>query len=269
MPTLMVHLQLGRSNEKLIRLARELAAKWDAVVIGVAVYRRPIAPGQDLDVTGIDAAKGDLQEQLQDAEREFHDSLEASEIKIEWRPAVTSDAISSYLVEQARATDLFIGAIEQASDAARRANIDDVIIGLGRPALLMPSSVDTVDLSKVLVGWTDTRESRRAIFDALPILRQARYISVCEVVSKYDNEVAGANLGDVVEWLKRNEIVAEPTPMILHGDHASELLTAASDQGAGVIVVGAYGHSTLRERVLGGVTKELLERSQTCLSLSH
>lgn len=112
MPTLMVQLQLGRSNEKLLGLTRELATKWDAAVIGAAVYRRPIAPGRDLDVTGINVAERNLQGQVQDAQREFLGALETSGIKIEWRTAATTEEIAKYLVKQAGALDLFIGAIE-------------------------------------------------------------------------------------------------------------------------------------------------------------
>lgn len=224
MPTLMVHLQLGRSNEKLIGLTRELATKWNAVVIGAAVYRRPIPPERDLDVTGINAAERNLQGLVQDAEREFLGALKTSGINIEWRTAATTEAIAKYLIEQARATDLFIGAIEQPDDAARTAQIDDVILNLGRPVLLMPS-LDAGDLSNVLVGWVDTREARRAISDALPLLRQARRISICEIVPKHDEGGAGASVRDVVGWLKRNGVMAEPVLMALHEDPASELLT--------------------------------------------
>lgn len=132
----------------------------------------------------------------------------------------------------------------------------------------MPSR-DVGDLSNVLIGWADTREARRAIFDALPLLRHTRRICICEIVPKHDEGVPGASVRDVVGWLKRNDVMVEPVLMALHGDPALTLLSAANDQGAGVIIAGAYGHGKLHERVLGGVTNELLGQSQKCLFLSH
>jgi nucleotide-binding universal stress UspA family protein len=269
MPTVMVHLRLGRSNEELIRLTRELATKWDATIIGVAGYRRPIAPGRDLDVTGINAAERDLQEQLRTAEEEFLGALRTSGIDTEWRPTATSGGIAMCLVKQARATDLLVGAIEHASDTPDQVKIEDIIVDLGRPALLMPTPLDSSDLGNVLIGWTDTPEARRAVFDALPLLRRAKSISICTVFVKSDQEAACASVQDVVAWLKRNDVFAKLNPMLLDGDPASKLLIAANDQRAGVIIAGAFGHRRLREQVFGGVTKDLLEKSKTCLFLSH
>jgi nucleotide-binding universal stress UspA family protein len=265
----MAHLRLGCSNQELIGLARELAAKWDATIIGVAGYRRPIAPGLDLDVTGINPAERALQEQLRIAEEEFLSALGASGINTEWRPAVTSEEIERHLVKQARAANLFVGAIEQVRDTPPQVKIEEIMVDLGRPAVLMPALPDLSDLGNVLIGWADTREARRAALDALPILRGARSISICEVVAQSDRDAPDAGVQDVMAWLKRNDIVAKLTPMILSGDPASGLLTAANDLRAGVIVAGAFGHGRLHERVLGSVTKQLLDRSKSCLFLSH
>jgi nucleotide-binding universal stress UspA family protein len=261
----MMHLPLGRSNEELINLTGKLAARWDATVIGVAGYRRPTAPGLDLDVTGINAAEQVLREQLWTTEREFLGLLASSGINVQWRPVVTSDEFTSHLLKQARSADLFVGAIERVHEVGHQVKIEDIIADLGRPALMIPTELAATDLDTVLIGWTDTRAARRAVSDALPLLRRAKSISICEV----GEEVDSGSLNDIRGWLKRNDIFAELTSKFLDGDPASELLIAADDLRAGVVIAGAFSHNRLHERVFGSVTKELLGRAKNCLFLSH
>jgi nucleotide-binding universal stress UspA family protein len=127
-----------------------------------------------------------------------------------------------------------------------------------------------LDLRSVLVAWNDTTEARRAISDALPLLRKASDVTVAELI---DDETrrpsAQARLDDVVAWLSRHGATARAQVANDHGHTATQLETIAADVGAGLIVAGAYGHSRFREWVLGGVTRKLVNPSSRCSLLSR
>ena len=84
-----------------------------------------------------------------------------------------------------------------------------------------------------------------------------------------DLNAARARLDGVVGWLKRHGIAAVSLAWPSSGDDAAQLNAIAQEQGANVIVAGAYGHSRLREWALGGVTRELLLRADRCVLVSH
>ena len=120
-----------------------------------------------------------------------------------------------------------------------------------------------------MIGWNDTRESRRAVVDALPQFKRAVHVAVVEIAADEDLARARAHVADVVGWLGRHDVVAEAVASLATGDDASQLYDVAREHGADVIVAGAYGHSRLREWALGGVTRDLLMRTDRCTLLAH
>jgi nucleotide-binding universal stress UspA family protein len=134
---------------------------------------------------------------------------------------------------------------------------------------VVPPVLDAHALDRVVVGWTDSREARRAVADALPLLQKATHVVVAEMVADTDFSDAHKRLDDVVVWLQRHGVLAETRVVLSTGDDAAGLAALADEQGAGVIVAGAYGHSRLREWALGGVTRKLLQHANRFLLLSH
>lgn len=268
----MVHMQLGHSHGKLLRITSDLAGSLDANVIGIAACRPPAIPREDYyTYIGKDSER-ELERELLDAEKEFRAALKNRSGKIEWRSTAVSGAIADYLVRQSRSADLIITGIEQNSkpiNSSRDANVSDLLFELGRPLLVVPSSDGDGDIRRVVVGWQNTREARRAVLDALPLLKKADHVAVCEVVSEEGLPDARASLADVIAWLARNDVTAEAHAVLADGYDARSLAAVANDQAAGLIVAGAFGHGRLREFLLGSLTKTLLERSERCLFLSH
>jgi nucleotide-binding universal stress UspA family protein len=122
----------------------------------------------------------------------------------------------------------------------------------------------------MMVAWKDTREARRAILDALPLLQQAKDVCVVEVVeNRLQRSDARARVDDVVAWLAHHGVTASGIVPEQEGDPAEQLEAIASDRGCEVVVAGAYGHSRLSELVFGGVTYDLLNRSSRCSLLAH
>ncbi len=122
----------------------------------------------------------------------------------------------------------------------------------------------------VLIAWNDTPEARRAVADALPMLRKAEDVIVAEIVEdEYGRPAALSGVKDLVGWLSRHGVLASEQVPDECGYAAAQLGRIASEVGAGLVVAGAYGHSRLREWVFGGVTKELINPSKRCSLLSR
>ena len=110
---------------------------------------------------------------------------------------------------------------------------------------------------------------RRAIVDALPFLARATHVTIAEIAAKEELAEARTRLADVVGWLKHHDIEARAVAVAAAGSHAQGLAAIADEQETDLIVAGAYGHSRVREWVLGGVTSDLLLRADRCSLLSR
>ncbi|WP_216856230.1 universal stress protein [Acidisphaera sp. S103] len=254
--------------------ASDLAGQLSADVVGIAacqplrvIYSDGYVP-DDL----IQKDREALEKDISDAETEFRAVMGKRGSNLEWRSTVTFGPLSDYLADQARCADIMVTGVHQSEsifDTSRHVDIGDLVIQLGRPVLIVPTDVEKIILECILVAWKETRESRRAVLDALPLLRKANHVVVCEIASKEEMTAARQHLTDVVGWLKRDGITAEPMAALSTGDDAAGLDVVASDRAADIIVAGAYGHSRLREWALGGVTKDLLLRADRCAFVSH
>jgi nucleotide-binding universal stress UspA family protein len=139
----------------------------------------------------------------------------------------------------------------------------------GRPVLVVPGAANKLNLDRIVVGWKDTREARRAVFDALPFLKKAAHVTVVELAEEEELAEAHKHVKDVGGWLKQHGVIAECIALHSAGDEASQLKAIAHKQSAHAIVAGAYGHSRLREFVFGGVTRDLLQCADLCSLMSH
>lgn len=271
--TLMVSLNLGESNERVLDVAVNLAQQFDAQVIG-------ICGGHAMQLAYADSyASPDIYEmqsreislQIAHAEAEFRSALQARGDRLDWRPTEAMEPLADFAVREARSADLLITGVPDTDlfAAPRAVRAVDLIMRAGRPVLVVPVTAATPKLESVLVGWKDTREARRAVADALPLLKRAGHVCVLEIADAADLPSAHRRLGDVVAWLGRHGVVAEPMAANRNPGDPDQLGTIATEQGADLIVAGAYGHSRLREWVMGGVTRSLMHGAQRCSLLSH
>jgi nucleotide-binding universal stress UspA family protein len=197
------------------------------------------------------------------AEKEFRDTLSSRISRLEWRSAVRFGSEADYLAQEARSADLMI------TCADRRTEIGDLVMQIGRPVLVVPMIADKLDLNQIIVGWKDTGKTRRAVSDALPFLQAAVKVTIVEIAAEDDLPDARKHLSDVVVWLERHGVVAETLALKSDGDDAVGLDSVARDLRADLVVAGAYGHSRVREWVLGGVTRDLLLHASRCSLISH
>lgn len=271
--TLMVHLDLGRSNAGLLQIASDLAVRFHAGVIGIAACQPMQIVYGDGYVSGdfIEKDREEIERQMKEAEAEFRSALQPHVGTLEWRSTVTFETLSDYLARNARSADIVITNVASGRllDTSRRLNAGDLVMQVGRPVLIVPPAADKLKLERVVVAWKDRRETRRAAFDALPFLKKAAHVVVVEIAAEEELDAARTRLEDVVTWLKHHGVVAVSLPSRSSGDDASRLNAIAHEQRADVIVAGAYGHNRVREWALGGVTRDLLLRADRCSLLSH
>ncbi len=273
-PTLMVHLQFGQSNAGLLKIAAALAEQMQAGVVGIAACQSLPLVYSDAYIAE-DVLEEDQEEvarEMKLLEAEFREALQGRAVCLEWRSAMSFTPLSTYLACEARCADLVLTCIEPKGSAmtpSRNANISDFVMQVGRPVLIVPAAAQTLSLDRVVIGWKETREARRATLDALPLLQLAEYVTVVEVVPAEEQADARARLDDVCAWLKWHGVEAVPFVSVTTGNDAAQFGAIVEEQAVGLVVAGAYGHSRVREWVLGGVTRELLLRSERCALVSH
>ncbi|MBL8701061.1 MAG: universal stress protein [Alphaproteobacteria bacterium] len=147
---------------------------------------------------------------------------------------------------------------------------DAVASASGRAALCIPSYGSFAPLPRsIVIAWNGSREAARAVNEALPLLQRAERVTVLSVTQpeRVPARLYGA---DIATHLARHRVKAETaTTLAPDGDIGNELLSRAADLGAELIVMGCYGHSRLRERVLGGATQTILEQMTVPVLLAH
>ena len=192
---------------------------------------------------------------------------DAAGADLEWRQA--QDHPHRALSQIARAADLVVVSPKSGKSGARSADPADVAMSAGRPILVVPEGQSHLHAKTVVVAWKDTRECRRAISDAMPFLRRADEVVVHAVGADWD-EFALAQAEDVVANLKRHGVAARACFTVAPAEGVTaEIEKVVRDNGADLIVAGAYGHSRLREWALGGVTDDLLHRPPCFVLMSH
>jgi nucleotide-binding universal stress UspA family protein len=273
--SVMVSLALDQLNTTRLQVAGELAERFEADIVGIAAARfaSPLyftdgAAAQRL----VDQEEGSVRRRLADLEAQFRAATRTHSGRAEWRSAM--DFPARYVLAQARCADIIVsgGQSPTFSDAFSMVSPRELVMQTGRPLLVVPDRINWLDLRCVLVAWKDTLESRRAVTDALPMLRKAKDVVVVEIPEMDDDRPAVmAGVSDVVAWLARHGITATARVPEAAGNEtaAVQLERIAGDIGASLIVAGAYGHSRFRELILGGVTEYLVTQTARCVLLSH
>jgi nucleotide-binding universal stress UspA family protein len=279
---IMVNVEEDELSSARIKLAAHLSVRFGCALIGVAA--RPPEPvprlagdivgGPDI-VGGGDIAEYQYEIKADDAwlekqAKRFHTIAAPIQPNIEWRSTSDDDPLD-YACTQARAADLAVIAPGRLkTDSSFTLDPAAALLKMGRPVLTVPGGVEALQAQRIVVAWKDTREARRALRDALPLLREAKEVFVIEAVDEGSESQAQKNVDDVAAYLVRHQvIVAAKCFERIQTTAGVQIIHAAQARGADLIVVGAYGHSRLGEWIFGGVTRELLKMSPICCLFSH
>ncbi len=271
--TLLVYLDPDRDNVPLLQIAGDLAERFHAGLIGVSasqpikvVYTDGSLPG---DIVELD--RTEIKQQMEQAREQFYALLKDRVHRLAWRSNVSTELPTDYVARQARSADLIVTHTDYDKayfGDARHTIAGNLVMQTGRPVLTVPAPIHTLSAKHILVGWKDTREARRAVFDALPFLKSASNVKVVELTDMPLAEAPGG-AKDVADWLRQHDVPAESMVAAAHGDNADQLLALAKAEGADLIVSGAYGHHRLREWAFSGVTYNLLSQRSLCFLMSH
>lgn len=263
--TLLVPVDGRARSARSVDVACRLAGAFDAHVVGLFVepsIRMPAMAFGEAFVAEIgDLALRAAQELAANAKTNFEQAVAATGVnKVEFRTAGGDRAAAVAL--HARYADLVVINQTDANEPGASHFADSVLMSLNRPALLVPHAGNIKSLGdNVLVCWNASAESARAVTDALPFLKRASKVTVMAVEGKPTANGHGERPGaDIALFLSRHGVRAEVMPTPSGGiDIGNVILSRAFDQGADLIVMGAYSHPRLRQMVLGGATRTILE----------
>ncbi len=290
---ILVGVDPSTAGEGRLKLARNLVRAHQAHITACYVMREehaapsPILPGVPVNPgpgvliapeagARVDPASTPGQPATREAERAeqveqlFRTELRAHGLGGEWH--LLSPGETAVFIDLAKSFDLTI--LGQLSPEIRSTGFrpDEIIIATGRPVLVVPyaGTFDTVG-RRALVAWDGTREAARAVNDALPLLENAEAVTVMFVGAR-DTVLAEQrpSIERIIHHLQRHGIPAR-TEETLQGDLriSDVLLSRVADLGADLIIAGAYHHSQLREALVGGVSRELLEHMTVPVLMSH
>jgi len=274
---ILVHLDNAPRAEARLAIAASLARQHAAHLTALQVIDVAVPVMAMGDGGGGGAVIAELMEQMrqsalaagQKLKTAFEAALAREGIMGEWRQVEGTTA--EILALHGRYADLVVlGQDDPEGDNA--GVLEAVLFDSGRPVLAIPFAGKFTKIGKrVLVGWNASREATRAVHDALPILAKAESTTIFLANPKRGLGAHGDEPGaDIARHLARHGLKVEVAKAV--ADDVSDsalLLNHASDMGADLLVMGAYGHSRLREFILGGVTRSLLREMTVPVLLSH
>ncbi len=255
-----------------VAAACSLAVRHDAHLSGLAVNRPPEIPGfagVEIPASALEVLKQQRQEESDRARKIFDDAVKAAGLTDKSGWSVTSGRPLESLSLRSRYADLTVISQSRSEVAGGGEDlVDDLIMASGRPILVIPYIGAPPEIGRnILIAWNASREAARAVSDAMPILESADNIEVFAVEPHGIGDIPGA---DIAKHLARHGLKAGASKTTgLDIDVGDVLLNQVADNGADLVVMGAYGHSRMRELVLGGATRHLLEHMTVPVLLSH
>lgn len=269
---LMVYVEAGGTPERRVRLAASLADRFHATLIGLSAEadRLPLAvTGNVITDELVEIENEATRTKLADKGDWFGRIADADRRKVEWRPLLEFPIEA--LAAEARSADLIvIGQSKGPGDEYNTLDPGAAILRAGRPVLVVPDRVDSLQAEHIVVGWKETREARRAVQDARPLLHEAARVTIAEISLPGEEATARDHIDDVAKYLSRHRISGGPRVLLQQeGSGAAQLIQLAKDEKADLLVTGAYGHSRMGEWIFGGMTRDLLASSPICCFMSH
>lgn len=269
--TLLVYVEADCEQPNLVEVAAQLAARFGSGITGLsALGIRPpfVAEGVVIDVDG-PAEIEQMKLLLARRETWFRKAAKDKGQAVEWRAGVESPTLR--LVRETGSADLVVvSAPREPYDPYRRPDVAEAILRAGRPFLIVPDSVPELKADRIVVGWKATREARRAVTDAMPLLSRASAVTIVEVCESEDGQAALSEAEELRRFLEKHGVKSCYEFITRTGRSVGQqLLQIAHQTNSDLIVAGAYGHTRLGEWIFGGATRDLLTKADICCLMSH
>ena len=272
---ILVNIPVGAASTPVLEYAVSIASTFDAHISGVAFAYEPVVPGTVFD--GVAASiiatyRAESEKAGQTAVSKFDDLAQRAGVSADSHLLEAGPTGAGELFAQvARHFDLAVVAqTDPEQDSPEELLPEAALFGSGRPVVIVPYiQKGGLKLDRVMVCWDGSRAAARAIADAGPLLDRAKSIDVVTVSKTQGarNELPGF---DIAHHLARHNLKVDLKRIVASDiDVPSALLSHAADTGADFVVMGGYGHSRLREFVLGGATRGLLASMTVPVLMSH
>lgn len=274
--TILVHCDASRTVGDRLATAADMAQRFEARLVGLHA-REPFEVVSFVDggmgvAALMEAYEAGCETAEKTARSAYDKATKGRNFPAEWRvvEAFSDDA----LAVSARYADLLVlGQADPDDPAGSRNDLPEAMaFATGRPVLVVPKIGTLSSVGKtVMLCWNASRESARAAADALPFLRAAEKVIVLVVDPAVSADGHGPEPGaDVAAWLARHGVkVTVQRDVAADAQVGEVILSRAADHGVDLIVMGIYGHSRLREMVLGGVSRTLLSSMTVPVLMSH
>lgn len=273
---LLVHVDDSKINAKRLAAAIALAQDHGAHLTGIYPAIEPYLPGNiaaEVPAQLLGVLEEQAAERVAAAKAAFTEIVERAGLSSDFRSASCAAGLAAEVVAlNARYADLVVlGQPEPGDGGEVDARVpEDVVLGAGRPALVVPyiGAGETIG-KRALIAWDGGREAARAVNDALPLLEKAESVAVLVINPSQGGH--GAQPGaDIALHLARHGITVEAQHIEVRDlSTGNALLSRLADEAIDLLVMGAYGHSRLREMVLGGVTREVFQQMTVPVLMSH
>lgn len=271
--TIAVHLPTAGLCSRLLDVAIPLAKTRDAELVGVHVLPAVVVYADatvSMSTEFIVAQQEAFQEDAGAIEKEFRGRVEAAGVIGEWRLSDTGDEPTMRAASTlCNTADLVVAA--QYSDsipAAAGYSPDELVLGTGRPVLIIPSAGELKPVGRrAVVAWNGSREAARAAFDSLSLLAPDAVMHLATV----DSARGEASLEAMTRALSRHAVKVSAASLTRSSGSnvIDEILKFSGDFGADLLVLGCYGHSRLRETVFGGATTRILRDMTLPVLMAH
>ncbi|MGE0873210.1 MAG: universal stress protein [Burkholderiales bacterium] len=275
--TIVVHMDRSARRAQRLDIALDMARTHDAHLVGLFALSTPRIPSYALAEAGstvLEQLRLRQAEQAAEAEAEFRKAAARHGVStVEWRVS-RQDAVGAACLS-ARYADLLIAGQPEPADAMPAGIAagfhEELLLSTGGPVLFVPYAGRFERVGqRVLVAWDAGREAARAVSDALPLLARAAHVEV--VVFDPEKSLAHGDVpgADISLYLARHGVKASAAQLSGAGmDVGNQILSRAADLGSDLIVMGGYGHSRMRELMLGGATRTVLETMTVPVLMSH
>ena len=274
--TILVHADQSRHAPERIRVAAQLAQAEGAHLVGAAMtgLSRYLYQDSSVDLarTVVATHMDALYQRANDALAQFEDIARAAgALTCERR--LVDDESASALAMQSRYADVVVVSQDDRSDPSAHLSPrlpEYVMLNSARPVIVVPYAGSFATLGEnVLVAWDASMEATRAVSNAIPLLRRARHVTIA-VFNPNPFDSHGEQPGaDIALYLARHGVNIEVSLQQTGIDVGNAMLSMAADRSCDLIVMGGYGHTRLREVLLGGVTETLLRSMTVPVLMSH
>jgi nucleotide-binding universal stress UspA family protein len=270
------NLSLGAERDVAGDYAVSIATVFEAHLAAVAFRFQFEMPGT---IIGSSVAAGIIEAQRRESERavgeavsRFERTAKLAGIQAEtMTPEASLATAAERFSRAARAYDLVVVRQPDPDKPGPEELIaEGVLFGAGRPVLVVPYiQKDGLKLNRVTVCWDGSRAAARAVADAMPFLLKGKYIELLMVQAKSgaDDEIPGV---DMAQHLARHGLRVELERVVVPRMNVAEaILSHVADRSSDILVMGGYGHSRVREFILGGVTREIMKSMTIPALMSH